>query len=66
MPGNDRTRTNGIIKNCEDGTDFFLVAGNNRTQTNGVIKNEMGAVKFFSGLKCQDSNQWVNKNERGQ
>ena len=40
---------------------IFLEAGNDRTQTNKIIKNEMGAVKFFSGWKSQDSNQWDNK-----
>ena len=35
---NDRTQTNGIIKN-ENVACNSLVAGNDRTQTNGIIKN---------------------------
>ena len=37
-----------------------FLAGNDRTQTNGIIQNERGAVKFFSGWKLEDSNQWDN------
>ena len=60
MAGNDRTQTNGIIKN-ENVACNFLDAGNDRTQTNGIIKDERGAVKFFSGWKLQYSNQWDSK-----
>ena len=45
VDGNDRTQTNGIIKNDR------LEAGNDRTQTNGIIKNERGPLIFFSGWK---------------
>ena len=38
VAGNDRTQTNGIIKN-ERGAVKCLLAVNGRTQTNGVIKN---------------------------
>ena len=50
MAGNDKSQTNGMIKN-EMGALKFLVAGYDKTQTNGTIKNLRRAVNLFSSWK---------------
>ena len=47
----------GLLKN-KRGQLNCIVAGNDRAQTNGIIKKWEGAVKFYSGWKWQDENQW--------
>ena len=63
MAGNDRTQTNGIIKN-ERGQSNFLVAGIHRTQTNGIIKKWEREQYFIVTANERTQTNGIIKNER--
>ena len=56
--GNDRTQTNAIMWEKRGGSEILEWLKMTGLKPIGLLKNERGVIKFYSGWKWQDSNQW--------